>query len=66
MITGYVNAFYEAAIPIHLQDATGHVHELEAILDTGFNGTLTLPSEWITTLQLPLNWAFYAYIKYFF
>ena len=43
MITGWVNAFYEAVIPIHLQDATGNIHEVEAILDTGFNGTLTLP-----------------------
>ena len=40
MITGWVNAFYEAVIPIHLQDATGNIHEFEAILDTGFNGTL--------------------------
>ncbi len=53
MITGWVNAFYEAVIPIHLQDATGNIHEFEAILDTGFNGSLTLPSELITTLKLP-------------
>ena len=53
MITGWVNEFYEAVIPIHLQDATGNIHEFEAILDTGFNGTLTLPSELITTLKLP-------------
>jgi len=47
MIAGWVNAYYEAVIPIHLQDATGNIHEFEAILDTGFNGTLTLPSELI-------------------
>ncbi|MBM3333829.1 clan AA aspartic protease [Candidatus Sumerlaeota bacterium] len=53
MITGQVNALYEAVIPVHLCDATGTTHQFEAVLDTGFNGTLTLPSEIITTLQLP-------------
>ncbi len=50
MIIGRVNAFYEAVVPIHLQDSTGNIHQYEAILDTGFNGTLTLPSELITKL----------------
>ncbi len=53
MITGQVNAFYEAVIPIRLQDASENIHALEAILDTGFNGSLTLPSEVIARLQLP-------------
>jgi len=53
MITGQVTAFYEAVIPIRLPDTTGRVHEFEAILDTGFNGTLTLPSGVIISLQLP-------------
>jgi clan AA aspartic protease len=53
VITGRINSFYEAVIPLHLQDTGGQVHEIEAILDTGFNGSLTLPSELITTLQLP-------------
>lgn len=53
MITGQVNEFYEAVIPIRLQDAEGTIRDLEAVLDTGFNGTLTLPAELIGTLQLP-------------
>ena len=53
MITGRVNAYYEALIPIHLQDVKGNIHKFEAILDTGFNGTLTLPFELITMLQFP-------------
>ncbi|MBI2908184.1 MAG: clan AA aspartic protease [Chloroflexi bacterium] len=53
MITGQVNGFYEAVIPISLRDAGGAIRQFEAILDTGFNGTLTLPTELITTLQLP-------------
>lgn len=40
MITGQVNGFYEAIIPIRFRDAGGTIRELEAILDTAFNGTL--------------------------
>ena len=53
MIIGRVNILYEPVIPIQLQGTTGTVHELEAVVDTGFNGTLTLPSETITALRLP-------------
>ena len=53
MIIGQVNAFYEAVIPIRLLDATGTIHEFEAIVDTGFNGTLTLPPDMIAALRLP-------------
>lgn len=52
MIKGQVNALYEAVVPVRLQDARGAIHEFEAVLDTGFNGTLTLPPDLITTLQL--------------
>lgn len=52
MITGQVNEVYEAVLPIYLQDASGHLHEFEAILDTGFNGSLTLPSEVVALLGL--------------
>lgn len=53
MITGQTNEFYEAVIPIEIMDVSGTIHELEAVVDTGFNGTLTLPSEIIATLLLP-------------
>lgn len=53
MITGQVNGLYEAVVPIHLQGVGGTVHPVEAILDTGFNGTLTLSSDLIATLRLP-------------
>ena len=53
MIIGRVNGFYEAVIPIHLQEVGGGIRALEALLDTGFNGTLTLPLELIATLKLP-------------
>lgn len=53
MITGHVNSFYEAVIRLTLQDPGGVIHEVEVILDTGFNGTLTLPPAAITAWQLP-------------
>lgn len=33
-------------------DVTGREHEVEAVLDTGFNGSLTLPSPLIASLGL--------------
>lgn len=54
MITGVVNAFHEAAIRMGVQDVYGQVQEIEAILDTGFNGSLTLPSDLVA--RLGLSW----------
>jgi clan AA aspartic protease len=53
MITGVVNARHEATIRVPVQDANGREQEIEAIIDTGFNGSLTLPSSVIATLGLP-------------
>jgi clan AA aspartic protease len=53
MITGVVNARHEATIRVPVQDANGREQEIEAIIDTGFNGSLTLPSPVIATLGLP-------------
>ena len=44
MMTGVVNAALEASLRLSVEDTRGHVHQVEAILDTGFNGFLTLPS----------------------
>jgi clan AA aspartic protease len=52
MITGTVNADYEAVIRLRVQGSTGHVHEVDVIIDTGFNGFLTLPPVLVTTLGL--------------
>ena len=54
MITGHINAFSEAIIPIHLRDISGAVHDFEAVLDTGFNGSLTLSPEVIDRLRIAL------------
>jgi clan AA aspartic protease len=53
MIVGIVNARYEFLIRLRVRGATGQEQELEAILDTGFTGSLTLPPAVIATLGLP-------------
>ncbi len=53
MITGVVNAHREATIRLPLQATNGRDQEIEAILDTGFNGSLTLPPAVIAALGLP-------------
>lgn len=52
MITGTVNADYEAVIRLRVRGSTGHAHEVDAIIDTGFNGFLTLPLALVTALGL--------------
>jgi clan AA aspartic protease len=55
MIRGSVNPRNEIVFRITILDSQGNPHELETILDTGFNGALTLPSA--TIFQLGLPWA---------
>ncbi len=42
MIIGSVNADYEPIIVLHICGADAKVHEQTAIVDTGFNGWLSL------------------------
>ena len=53
MITGTVNALTEAILLFRLQDGLGGVVLVETLLDTGYNGDLSLPSSTIASLQLP-------------
>ena len=53
MITGVVNARHEAMIRLSVHYANGQAQEVEAILDTGFSGSLTLPPAVIAALGLP-------------
>ncbi|MBI1903370.1 MAG: clan AA aspartic protease [Planctomycetia bacterium] len=53
MITGRVNDNLEAIVRLSVYDAAGHVNEIDGVVDTGFNGFLTLPAASINTLALP-------------
>ena len=53
MIEGVVNAGYEAVIPLTLHGPAGQTQDIEAVVDTGFNGFLTLPPSLVTELGLP-------------
>ena len=52
MIAGMVNANREATIWLMVLSPQGHQQEIEAIIDTGFTGFLTLPPLLVTTLGL--------------
>lgn len=52
MIQGTVNANYEAIISVVVQGTASAQVEVEAIVDTGFNGHLSLPPAVITLLNL--------------
>ena len=61
MIIGVVNAHTEATVRLIVQAAGGREQEIEAILDTGFNGSLTLPPAVVASLgrsrrHRPLGW----------
>ena len=53
MIEGEVNAAYEAALLLSVQGPEGETREIEAVVDTGYNGFLTLPPVLVSELALP-------------
>ncbi len=53
MIEGVVNDAYEAVVALSLQGATGQVQDIEAIIDAGYSGFLTLPATLVMELELP-------------
>ena len=52
-----MNDAYEAIVVLSLQGPTGQALEIEAVIDTGYSGFLTLPTALVTELGLP-----FAYI----
>ena len=52
MIEGVVNSHYEAVVPLSLQGPGGQSHKVEAVVDTGYNGYLTLPPSLVASLGL--------------
>lgn len=54
MITGVVTAYREAVIRLNVRGLSGEEKEIEAVIDTGFDGYLTLPS--VVVAALGLTW----------
>ncbi len=53
MIEGVVNAAREAVVALNLQGPEGQTRDIEAVVDTGYSGFLTLPTALVTELGLP-------------
>jgi clan AA aspartic protease len=54
LITGYVNALREAVVSVTLRGSRER-REIEAVVDTGFDGNLTLPPSLIESFDLPFR-----------
>ena len=52
MMTGIVNPNREAVLRLKVQGPNGQEEEIEAVIDTGFTGELTLPPDVIARLGL--------------
>ena len=52
MIQGRVNSRFEAMVRLVIRGHSGRTREVEAIIDTGYNGFLTLPTTLVEELEL--------------
>jgi clan AA aspartic protease len=55
MIYGVVNLRREAMLPLVVGNSNKQHQLVDAVIDTGFNGFLTLPADIIAALGLPWN-----------
>ena len=53
MITGSINSTLEAVLRLTLRGPLGQRRRITAVIDSGFNGELTLPLDLIAELGLP-------------
>ena len=53
MIHGVVNSGLEIRVQLPILDGNGVEQMIDAVLDTGFNGAVTLPAALIASLRLP-------------
>ena len=54
MIEGLVNANYEPVISLPVHGPAGRAQEIDVVIDTGYNGYLTLPPGLVAELGLPV------------
>ena len=54
MITGKITADRQAVIGLEIIGTTKRTQQVEAVIDTGFNGYLTIPSNLVDQLKLQL------------
>jgi clan AA aspartic protease len=52
VLTGRINSQREAVVQLWLKGPSGQVLQIEAIIDTGFTGFLSLPQSQVTRLGL--------------
>ncbi|MCY4625301.1 MAG: clan AA aspartic protease [Chloroflexi bacterium] len=62
MILGVVNAAHEAVVALSLQGPAGHSQDIEAVVDTGYSGFLTLPAALVAELELPFAYIGQAFL----
>ena len=62
MIEGVVNAAYEAVVSLSLQGAESQTRDIEAVVDTGYTGFLTLPPALVAELGLPFAYVGRAFL----
>lgn len=55
MIVGAVNTHREMMVRLVVVGSQGQEREIEAVLDTGYTGSLTLPSAVVSDLGLPFR-----------
>lgn len=62
MIEGVVNAAREAVVTLSLRGPSGQAREVEAVIDTGYDGFLTLPPYLVEALELPFRFRGRAFL----
>ena len=62
MIQGVANAAYEAVVTLNLQNPEGRTRDIEAVIDTGYSGFLTLPPGLVDELGLPFVYMGQAFL----
>ena len=62
MIEGAVNSAYEAVVALRLQGPDGRTRDIEAVVDTGYSGFLTLPTALVAELGLPFAFMGQAFL----